>query len=248
MNPIKVFPVLICSFLLSNVELGAQQQFEGVILYQIKSLPAAGQDNVLPEFTEYRIKGNDMIIQLIGSENEKMARILIKGQEKAFYLIDDPQKTAMKVRVPDDEKEIGNVPEQFREEYDKALKEAGDAYQSDRFMLEATGESMSIAGYQCEKYIVRIDNGPAFVAEVWLTSEIKVEVPEVLKDENNPLLVFMNEKGFPLKLIGRTDAKATLNTFEMMATEINQLVMDPAEFSIPDDYYISDLTGLLEGN
>jgi hypothetical protein len=35
-------------------------------------------------------------------------------------------------------------------------------------MLEETGESMSIAGYQCEKYIVRADNGPAFVAEVWL--------------------------------------------------------------------------------
>jgi hypothetical protein len=119
MNPIKVFPVLVCSFLLSDVELSAQQQFEGVIIYQIKSMPAAGQDNVLPEFTEYRIKGNDMIVQLTGPENKEMARILIKGKEKAFYLIDDTQKTAMKVRVPDGEKEIGNVPEQFREEYDK---------------------------------------------------------------------------------------------------------------------------------
>jgi len=249
MNPAKILVFLFCLFPLLHGKLVAQDQFEGIITYQVKITFQADQKSNVPEFTEYRIRGNDMIVRISGSDNQEMARILIKGKEGAFYLIDDTLKTAMKVHAPkNDEGNIGNVPEQFREEYEKALEEAGTDDKPDQFNLEATGETMQIAGYECEKYIVKADNERAFAAEVWLTDRINIAVPEALQDKNNPLLAFMNGKGFPLKLIGRANAGQQEQTVEMTVIKIERTTLNPEEFSLPDDYQVSDLTGLLEGH
>jgi hypothetical protein len=235
--------------LLFQVELAAQDPFEGVITYQVKSSINPDQGSQLPKYTEYRIRGYDMIIQMTGTQGQEMARILIKGEARAFYMIDDAQKTAMKVRVREEDiEEIGNVPDEFREEYEKGLEKAGEEFQLDQFNLEKTGETMSIAGYICEKYIVKAENEAAFIAEVWLTDKIRVMVPDALKDQNNPLLVFMNENGFPLKLTGSSGGRPEAQAVEMTAVKVSRIALDPSEFVIPDNYHISDLTGLLEGN
>ena len=249
MNYTKAVCFQVGFLLLFQFELAAQNPFEGVITYQVKSSATTVQGNILPEFTEYRIRGNDMIIQMTGTEGQEMARILIQGEARAFYMIDDAQKTAMKVQVREEDiQEIGNVPEEFREEYEKALEKTGEEYEFDRFNLEKTGETMSIVGYKCDKYVVKSESEAAFVAEIWLTDRIMVMVPDALKDQNNPLLVFMNENGFPLKLIGRSSAGPEVQTVEMTAVKVTRIALSPSEFTIPDDYHISDLTGLLEGN
>ncbi len=97
---------------------------------------------MMPAFTEYRIKGNDIIIQMISDDGVNMARILIDGDQSTFYMIDDEAKTAMKVIVSEEaeEERIGNVPEEFKEEYEKALKEAESALESEQIDLKETGE------------------------------------------------------------------------------------------------------------
>jgi hypothetical protein len=58
----------------------------------------------------------------------------------------------------------------------------------------------------------------------------------------------MNGKGFPLKLIGRANAGQQEQTVEMTVIKIERTTLNPEEFSLPDDYQVSDLTGLLEGH
>jgi len=231
-------------------DLAAQVGFEGIIRYQINNAQNTEQANMLPEYTEYHIKGNNLVIQMIGHDNRMMARILIQGDSGAFYMIDDTEKTAMKVVVKGKELEgIGNVPEEFREEYEEALEKAEQESEFEQFDLVGTGEKGSIAGYVCEKYVVKVKNENSFIeSEVWLTEKIIVEIPDALKDNNNPLLIFMNEKGFPLKFSGKSQSKGEVQTFEMTAVKVIKNALKPSEFTIPEDYHISDMTGFLEGN
>ena len=226
-----------------------QEGFEGIIRYQIKNSMGNMDSGLMPAFTEYHIKGKDISIQMIDADGAKMARILLNGDQSTFYMIDDEARTAMKVMVSDDadEKRIGNVPEEFKEEYEKALKEADNALESDQVDLKETGESMTIAGYECEKYIVTAETGEAFFeSEVWLTEKIQVQVPDVLKDKNNPLLLFMNEKGFPLRFTGKSNSNGQSYNFEMVAVKVTPGSLNSDNFEIPADYHVSDMTSFLE--
>ena len=223
--------------------------FEGIIKFQIKSSMDEINKGMMPAFTEYHIKGDDIIIQMSGADNVKLARLLIKGDQNSFYLIDDEARTAMKVRVNNTEEgdRIGNVPDEFREEYEKALKETGSDPDPEKIDLIETNETLDIQGYNCTKYLFTAEAEEAIVeSEVWLTNKIYVEVPEVLKDRNNPLLLFMNEKGFPLRFIGKSNTKGQSYDFEMVAVKVTPGNLDPGDFEIPEDYHISDMTGLLE--
>lgn len=227
----------------------AQDEFEGIIRYQIKNSMGSMDSGMMPAFTEYHIKGNNISIQMIGADEVKMARILIDGKQNAFYMIDDEAKTAMKVVVSDETEEnrIGNVPEEFKEEYEKALKESNNALKPEEVDLQETGESMTIAGYECEKFIVTAESEEGFFeSEVWLTEKIQVIVPDVLKDKNNPLLLFMNEKGFPLRFTGKSNNNSQSYSFEMIAVKVTPRSMNAGDFIIPADYHISDMTSFLE--
>ena len=174
-----------------------QEKFEGVIRYQINNSMENMTPGIMPAFTEYHIKGNDISIQMISDDGAKLARILIDGDQNTLYMIDDEARTAMKVVVSNkaEDERIGNVPEEFREEYEKALKETDNTLESEQIDLKESGESLTIAGYKCEKFIVTAETGGAyFESEVWLTDKIQVNVPDVLKDKNNPLLLFMSER------------------------------------------------------
>lgn len=248
MNFSKGF-ILLISYLLSYPSgLFAQDHFEGIIRYEIKTSVTADQTGMMPKFTEYYIKGNDLILQMIGSDDKMMARILIQGDAGAFYMIDDVEKTALKVVVRSEDIEgLGNVPEEFREEYEKALKEAEEENEFDKFELEKTGETASIAGYKCEKYVVRAENDLMSVdTEVWLTDKIKVSVPDALRDNNNPLMIFMDESGFPLKFKGKSGSGTQAQSMEMTAVKVDRKPLDPSDFLIPDDYHISDMSSLIE--
>jgi len=186
---------------------------------------------------------------MISAKNQMMARILIQGDVGTFYMIDDVEKTALKVVIRSEDVEgLGNVPEEFQEEYEKALEKAEKESEFDKFDLEKTGETASIAGYSCEKYVVRAKNEEISVdTEVWLTDKIKVKVPDALKDKNNPLLIFMDESGFPLKFKGESGSGSQVQSIEMTAVKVTWKTLDPSDFVIPDDYHISDMTSLMEG-
>jgi hypothetical protein len=242
--------MLLSFVVLIQLEVEAQQSFEGTIRYQIRHSIQADQAGILPGFAEYHIKANNLVVQMTDQDNQLMARIVIQGDSGTLYMIDDSQKTAIKVQVKDNEiAGIGNVPEEFREEYEKALEQAAREDESKLFDLVKTGETELIAGYSCDKYIVKASGNDTFIgSEVWLTDEIKIELLETLRDKNNPLLFFMNEKGFPMKLIGKSKTGAQIQTLEMTAVKISQKVMDPAYFIVPDDYHITDMSGMIQRN
>jgi hypothetical protein len=248
MNLSKLLLLFLSFFVLLPLDLSAQDHFEGIIRYEVYSSMNAGQPGLMPKYTEYHIKENDLIILVIGNENQIMARILIQGNEGAFYMMDDEKKTALKVAVRSEDVEgLGNVPAEYREAYEKALKKAEKESQFDQFDLEKTGETTSIAGYDCEKYIVRTKNEEISVdTEVWLTDKIKVAVPDALKDKNNPLMIFMDESGYPLKFKGKTGFGSQEQSIEMTAVKVIRKLMDPSDFAIPDDYHVSDMTDLFE--
>jgi hypothetical protein len=223
--------------------------FEGIIKFRIKSSMEDVNMGIMPAFTEYHIKEGDIIIQMFGTDNVKLARILIKGNQNSFYMIDDEARTAVKVRInnADEESPIGNVPDEFREEYEKAIKETESNLDSEKINLIETNETLDIQGYNCTKYLVTAEAGEAFVeSAVWLTDKIYVEVPEVLKDKNNPLLLFMNEKGFPLRFLGKSNTQGQSYDFEMVAEKVIAGNLDPGDFEIPENYHISDMTSFLE--
>ncbi len=243
-----LFPIQIDLYALSGIS-KTSEVFEGIIKFQIKSSAEDVNGGMMPAFTEYHIKENDIIIQMFGAENIKLARILIKGDQNSFYMIDDEAKTAMKIRVNngDEENRIGNVPEEFREEYEKALRETDSNPDSEMINLIETNQTLDIQGYNCTKYIVTTEAGEAFVeSEVWLTNKIYVEIPEVLKDKNNPLLLFMNEKGFPLRFKGKSKTGGQSFYFEMVAVEVTRKKLATGDFEIPEDYHISDMTSFLD--
>jgi hypothetical protein len=250
MNFSKGFTLLISCLLSYSLGLFAQDHFEGIIRYEINTSVTADQTGMMPKFTEYHIKGNDLILQMIGSDDKMMARILIQGDAGAFYMIDDVEKTALKVVVRSEDIEgLGNVPEEFREEYEKALREAQEENEFDKLNLEKTGETASIAGYKCEKYVIRAENDEmSVITEVWLTDKIKVNVPDALKDKNNPLMIFIDESGFPLKFKGMSGSgvDSQARSMEMTAVKVDRKPLDPSDFLIPDDYHISDMSSLIE--
>jgi hypothetical protein len=214
------FLVLLCFLSLIQGDLIAlsdltqtREGFEGIIKFQIKSSMEDLNKAMMPAFTEYHIKGDDIVIQMFGADNAKLARILIKGDQSTFYLVDDEENN----------------------------------FVSEKIDLKETGETLSIQGYRCTKYVVTAKAGEALVeSEVWLTDKILVTIPEVLKDKNNPLLLFMNEKGFPLRFIGKSISNGQNYNFEMVAVKVAQGHLDPGDFEIPEDYHISDMTSFLE--
>ena len=58
-----------------------QEEFEGIIRYQIINAVENMDSGMMPAFTEYHIKGKDISIQMIGADDTKMARILIDGDD-----------------------------------------------------------------------------------------------------------------------------------------------------------------------
>jgi hypothetical protein len=91
------------------------------------------------------------------------------------------------------------------------------------------------------------NNQAGLESKVWLTDRIRVDISEALRGNDNPLFNFINEMGFPLKLIASSMSGDQIHTMELTAVEVIKKEMDPAEFTIPGDYLISDMSGLLEG-
>ena len=179
------------------------------------------------------------------SGNE-LARILLKGDEKVFFMIDDEQKTAMKLKLEQEAQEQpGIIPEQYEEAYRKAIEEEKIKNKRNQQDIKYTGETDMIAGYVCKKYEVSfVDLEKRSDAFVWLTDEINFSLPESMISDGNPLFQFLGSSGFPLKLkIAEGEV-----FMDMEATEVVKKKLRDVTFIIPPDYQISDLSSLMQGN
>ncbi len=220
----------------------SQNIFEGFIRYKIFLVDSAMN---APEFMEYYLKENNLMVRIFLKNEDELARILFLGKENTLYMIDDVQKTAMKIRVTNDEQpNPGSVPDEYREAYDKAVEKERMKNISDRFRIIETGIIENIAGYPCNKYNV-IDTQNQGDSFVWLTEKISFDMPKTIVGEDNPLFRFIGDAGFPLRFT-TTDKNERVILMEAIRIEEKKLTREI--FLIPSDYQISDISSFLKGN
>jgi len=220
-----------------------QHTFEGIIRYKI-SIPADSVSKA-PEGMEYYLKENNLMLRIFLKNEDELARILFLGDEKTLFMIDDIQKTAMKIRmINEDQSNPGSVPDEYKEAYEKAIESEQLDEMSERYSVVETDIIENIAGYPCKKYQVNNANnqGDTFV---WITEEIAFDMPKTLVGEDNPLFRFIGKSGFPLKLkmFGKDNG-----VIEMQATRIESIMLKSELFIIPSDYLISDISSFIQGN
>jgi hypothetical protein len=218
-----------------------QPQFEGVIRYEILN---SGEKNVnVPRKSEYYLKGHNLMVRIFMETGDEMARILLVGDERTIFMIDDVQKSAIKIHFQDGKStRPGNIPDQYKEAYEKAIEQQNDKIQQMKPVMKATGESEFIAGYVCIKY--RLENSAKqeqSASFIWLTKDIQFELPDSLTGGENPLFQFLGSSGFPLRLIMYANGKS----FEMIAIRVEPKKLKDELFIVPDDYTISDMTSFI---
>ena len=232
-----IFIVLI----ITSFPVKSQPQFEGVIRYEILN---SGEKNVnVPRESAYYLKGHNLMVRIFMETGEEMARILLVGDERTIFMIDDVQKSAVKLQL---QQEIttrpGNIPDQYKEAYEQAIEQQNDRVEQMKPAMKVTGDSAIIAGYECIKYQLeysaRQQQSSSFV---WLTRDIQFAFPDSLMAGENPLFQFLGSSGFPLRLIMSNNGKS----FEMIASRVEPEKLKDELFTIPDDYTISDMTSFI---
>jgi hypothetical protein len=218
-----------------------QSQFEGKISYEISN---SGDKNVnIPTEYEYYLKDHQIMMRAYLKTGEEMARILLDGNEKTMFMIDDVQKTAVKIHFQEDvENPPGGIPDEYKDTYEKALEQQNSRSKQLQPALTATGKSNVIAGYKCREYQITHpaeQNQP--VSHIWLTADIHYTLPDWMKTGENPLFQFLSASGFPLKLIIPSNG----DTMEMIAKKVEPKKLKDDLFLVPEGYTISDMSSLL---
>ena len=140
---------------------------------------------------------------------------------------------------------VGNVPDAYREEYEKALEQSREENQLPGLKMEKTEEKATIAGYKCIKYKVVDENDRSGNSFVWLTDKITIDFSTDMLGEQNQLFGFISELGFPLKIEGSKSENSTDPDVQMEAVKVSKVKLNSSLFDIPDNYQVSDLSNLL---
>jgi hypothetical protein len=219
-----------------------QNRFEGIIRYRISHPGNVAED--APGEVVYYLKRNNLMFRVYTKEGNELARILIKTDNQTFYMIDDTEKSAMKMNFSGEEQQQpGVIPDQYRETYEKAIEEEKKKSQLEQPELEYTGNTERIAGYECRIFMIRNEAGNnRDEAFLWMTDKISFQFPGNIMREENPLLQFLGSSGFPLKF----KINEGEGFMEMVATEVVREKLEEDVFGIPSDYQISDLSDLMK--
>jgi hypothetical protein len=239
----RFFILALLSFSFPSLPLMSQSRFEGIIQYQISNTDN-NKENV-PRRSVYYLKDNNLMLRVFTETGDELARILLIGNERSLFMIDDVQKSAMKLKFQNEsEGQPGVIPEQYKEAYEKAIKDQDDKKQFLQPKMEDTGESEMIAGYSCIKYrLVYEEPQKQSNMFIWMTEGIHFDLPETWLPGENPLFQFLGVSGFPLKL----RISSVEGLMEMVATKVERKRLKDELFTIPYDYTISDLSSFILG-
>lgn len=180
------------------------QQFEGEITYSISYLEVPeeiqGMESMLPTEMKYYFSGDKMAIQqstMFGTQSV----VMDNASNTGFVLMDMiGQKIALKVDDTKGEEETA-VP-----------------------AVNKTSETKKIAGYNCTKYLLKMDEMDD--TEIWATTELKAKM-----GAKSPLGTV---DGFPLEYVSAKDGVKT----RLTATSVSEKTVESAMFQIPEGYTI----------
>lgn len=184
--------ILICTAIYAHAQKKVE---EGVITYEMKYSPAAGQEGIvamLPQ--ETKSKFNTSITQFQSQQGPAQLTFIMNYlNNEGLFLLDVPVaqwQYAVKLKKEDVEKQG-----------------AGNPKLSD---FKATGEKKMIANYNAEKYTYKDDKGGSY--ELWLTNDIQLPTGfygKDFKDLNGALLVYTHF----------VNGVKTVSTFKKLAEE-----------------------------
>lgn len=236
------FTVLVIVFLpLYPSKVSSQDQFEGVISYTISNSRENGID--VPYKSDYYLKNHNLMVRIYTKDGGEMARILLNLGANTLFMIDDAQKTALKIYLQDEPINIaGNIPEKYKDAYEQAIEEQEKKSTQSKPVLVSTDVTEFISGYQCTKYkIVNKFKQDQETTFVWLTKDIHFSFPVEMIRNNIPLFQFIGKQGFPLKL----NVSSKGESLEIMAIQVDQKKLSDDLFVVPMDYKVSDMSSIM---
>lgn len=210
----KIVLVLIGAFLSLNV---LAQGFEGTIEFKVK---ISGKEfdrysKAFPEAIQLKIKNQNMRGKTTGGQiTSLMSGFIFDGEHKTAYVPSDAFQTAFKLKSAD---------------FDEDSKS-----QSGKFEVENTGETETISGYKCTKYIAK-EEGKDTEIIVWATEDFTIAKPTNLANITGNIFL-EGVEGFPLKAI-------TIQNETTMMVEVADVRKEPVDissFEIPSGYRIQD--------
>lgn len=198
----------------------AQDSFEGKIIYSIKVLGENADQMAafMPENYEFAFKGTNLKFKMNGGMTAAMmGDFIVDGAKETAYMVKHNEQTA----------------------YLMPTEEEGETAETPAPKVTKEDETITIAGYECQKYSVVADmgNGQETTQYMWVTKDIKVEKPKNSKKMSGGGSLFTEGiEGFPLKVMSETMGM----TMIMTATTVDESTIDISEFAIPDNYEIKE--------
>mgnify|MGYP000197093264 CR=1 FL=1 len=213
--------VLIFSLLFLTAGFSQSEKFEGKVTFTFKYEGAdmSAYDAYLQKSTTYFFKGKDVRFEMQGGMASLMGSILMDGDERIAYTINDLQKTA------------------FIMDRDTADNQTVEA--DPNIEITATTITEVILGYTCKKYQVK-DKAEGTTMFVWLTTELDLINPETFGGASAGLF-FPGTQGVMLQMESTMPmGNGEFVTATQTATEILQTPQDASLFEIPAGYEIKE--------
>jgi len=200
-------------------------QFEG----QIDMKMTTNEEGKSRETNTTLLFKNDLLsVESKGSESGMRGRIVVRGDKKVLWIINDERKTVLERPLQDHEK-----PDSTAQNAEKP-----------KANLERTGKTESILGYSCDEWL---DVSTHDTMYLWCTSQLgnvyqdfsrsfgeagggrmrmRGEMPAWQKE-------FAKKNLFPLKVVSMMDGVVRMT---QEVTAITKKTIDPTVFEIPEDY------------
>ncbi|MFZ0454748.1 MAG: DUF4412 domain-containing protein [Ignavibacteriaceae bacterium] len=231
MKPIRsilFLSVLIISFV--SVK-SYSQSFEGEIVMKISD---KGQDK--PQTIDYYCKGSKIRFEAQGESGQSGIMIIDSKNDNAIIVMPD-RKMYMSYPFHN---ALGAASDTVRSKIEKEVEKGN---------LKMTGETKSINGFECEKWIFKDDEGKN--GEAWMTKGIKnffLFSNPMKRRSNEPEWErkLIDEGYFPMKVVSKNADGEVESTMEV--TSIEPRVLDESLFTPPADYQKMEMPMMPHGN
>lgn len=206
------------------------QDFNGKITYGF-DIAGEGAEQVkafMPESMSMTFLKTDMIMEMKGGMVAMMmGKILVQGKKGKAYMIKDAEETIYVMNKPDEEDEDGEE----------------DAKPT----VTATGETETIAGYECAKYeiVTETPEGPV-TSYAWSTEKIKPAKGKSDGGVSGMGMSAMSVEGLPGMPLRMETAQGPF-TIIFEAKEVDTTTPDKALFKLPKGYDKEDFDPAMFG-
>jgi hypothetical protein len=197
----------------------AQEVFQGTLQYDFK-FSGEGIEQaqaMLPTGMKLQVRKSDMIVEMQGGMMAMMmGKIITYGKKGKSYMIKDSEET---IYTMDPEK----------------LKGDDDGDTPDP-VITKEDETLTIAGYECQKYKVVAETAQGEVTQyVWVTDKIKMPESKGGSGMSGGMGANLSMKGLPGMPL-KTMVNQGPVTVVMTAKKIDNTVLDKSLFKLPKGY------------